>query len=184
MAVFSICATKKLLKRVKGPVLPSVSEPTTILGNWHANALFWKPQVALLVNNRTLLPVLMPLAPAATLLERFPDALQQVLKALGVSPAFIKVEIDAMAEGQYATTTNRSVIGSMNEFRYQCEAYRDSSGVRRYVHNNHYVRKPNAGKPMFLSFSTFPHLTLHRTCRPDIRVCIERSYLRRICSHR
>lgn len=32
-----------------------------------ATALFWKPQVALLVNEPTLLPVLMPLAPAATL---------------------------------------------------------------------------------------------------------------------
>jgi hypothetical protein len=35
-------------------------------------ALFWKPQVVLLVNEKTLLPVLMPLAPARNLMARFP----------------------------------------------------------------------------------------------------------------
>jgi len=126
--VFSIHATKRLLDRVKRPVLPTVSEPATILGNWYANALFWKPQVALLVNERTLLPVLMPLAPAATLSVRFPEALQGVLEVLGVTPEFIEVEIAAMADARYAKTSNRSVIGSMNEFKYLAEAYRDHRG--------------------------------------------------------
>jgi len=128
VSVFSIHATNRLLDRVKRPILPAVSEPATILGNWYANVLFWKPQVALLVNERTLLPVLMPLAPAATLSERFPEALQRVLEALGVTPAFIEVEIDAMADARYAKTANRSVIGSMNEFRSLAEAYRDHRG--------------------------------------------------------
>ncbi len=122
--MFSIHATKRLLDRVKRPVLPVVSEPATILGNWYANVLFWKPQVALLVNELTLLPVLMPLASAATLAERFPEALQRVLEALGVATGFIEVEIAAMADGQYAKTANRSVIGIMNEFKYLAEAYR------------------------------------------------------------
>lgn len=122
--VFSIHATKKLLDRVNRPALPAVSEPATILGNWYANVLFWKPQVALLVNERTLLPVLMPLAPAATLSDRFPEALGRVLEALGVAPAFIEAEISAMADARYAKTANRSVIGIMNEFKYLAEVYR------------------------------------------------------------
>jgi hypothetical protein len=32
-----------------------------MLGSWYATVLLWKPQVALLVNEKTLLPVLMPL---------------------------------------------------------------------------------------------------------------------------
>lgn len=128
-AVFSIHATKKLLDRVNRPVLPAVSEPATILGNWYANVLFWKPQVALLVNERTLLPVLMPLAPAATLAERFPEALQRVLEALGVVPAFTEVEIYAMADARYAKTANRSVVGIMNEFKHLADAYRDHRGL-------------------------------------------------------
>jgi hypothetical protein len=64
-AAFTIHATKKLLDRVKQPIAEPV-EPATELGNWYATALFWKSQVALLVNERTLLPVFMPLEPATT----------------------------------------------------------------------------------------------------------------------
>jgi hypothetical protein len=128
VAVFSIHATRKLLDRVNRPVLPAVSEPVTILGNWYANVLFWRPQVVLLVNERTLLPVLMPLAPAATLAERFPEALQRVLEALGVVPAFVEVEISAMADVRFARTANRSVVGVMNGFKHLAEDYRDYRG--------------------------------------------------------
>ena len=127
--VFSIHATRKLLDRVNRPVLPAVSEPATILGNWYANVLFWKPQVVLLVNERTLLPVLMPLAPAATLGERFPEALQRVLEALGVGPAFVEVEISAMADVRFARTADRSVVGVMNGFKHLAEDYRDYRGL-------------------------------------------------------
>lgn len=78
---FTIHCTKKLLDRVKLPVSATPAAPTTYLGNWYATALFWKPQVALLVNERTLLPVLMPLAPAAELAQRFPEYLASVLFA-------------------------------------------------------------------------------------------------------
>ncbi|MEN8233595.1 MAG: hypothetical protein ABFR89_01555 [Actinomycetota bacterium] len=127
--MYSIHATKKLLDRVKQPVMPAVSEPATVLGNWYATALFWKPQVALVVNEQTLFPVLMPLAPAATLMERFPDSLRQILQARRTEADFIESEIAAMAEGRYAKTANRSVVGIMNEFRYLAEVHRAHRGV-------------------------------------------------------
>lgn len=77
--MFTVHATEKLLGRVPRPVMPPVVDPDTALGNWYATVLFWRPQVALLVNERTLFPVLTPLAPAATLLDRFPEALGAVL---------------------------------------------------------------------------------------------------------
>lgn len=131
--VFSLHATKKLLDRVKQPVMPPVSEPTTVLGNWYGTVRFWKPQVALLVNERTLFPVLMSLAPAATLMERFPDAFQQTLEARGVVADFIESEIAAMVEGQYAKTASRSVLGIMNEFGYLADGYRDHRGITDLV---------------------------------------------------
>jgi hypothetical protein len=70
--VYTIHATKKLRDRVKAPLAEPVEQPSTVLGKWYATALFWKPQVALFVNEATLVPVLLPLAPAATLAERFP----------------------------------------------------------------------------------------------------------------
>jgi hypothetical protein len=121
--MFFIHATKKLLGRAKQPELKAVEPPTTALGNWYATALFWKPQLALLVNEQTLLPVLMPLVPAATLAERFPQQLALVLAAHGVSQTFIVAELAQMREAKYAKTTNRSVVGVMNQFEYLAEGY-------------------------------------------------------------
>ena len=75
--------TQKLLERLK-PELVDAGCGTTTLGNWYATVLPWKPQVAMLVNGHTLLPVLMPLAPAANPAARFPGALIDILAAHGV----------------------------------------------------------------------------------------------------
>jgi hypothetical protein len=118
--MFYLQCTSKLLDRVK----PDISVPgqsDTALGNWYATVLFWKPQVALLVSERTLLPVLMPLAPAATLARRFPGQLALVLKEHGVSSEFIAQEVWRMDKVQYAKTANRSVVGILNEFVRQAE---------------------------------------------------------------
>lgn len=95
-----------------------------MVGNWYATVLFWKPQVALLVNEKTLLPVLMPLAPATDLAARFPEHLAGVLVAHGVPEQFINHELAQMNEVRYAKTSNRSVVGIMNQFSYQAEGYR------------------------------------------------------------
>ena len=119
--MYSICATKKLLGRIPGPVEPITPAPSTLLGNWYATAMFGRPHVALLVNERTLLPVLMPLAPAKTLSERFPAALAEVLSALEVDVAFIADEIARMTEPVFSKTANRSVVGTLTEFCFLSE---------------------------------------------------------------
>jgi hypothetical protein len=119
--VYSICATKKLLDRIPGSVEAITPAPSTLLGNWYATAIFGRPHVALLVNERTLLPVLMPLAPAKTLSERFPAALAEVLAALEVDSAFIANEIARMTEPVFSKTANRSVVGTLTEFCFLSE---------------------------------------------------------------
>ena len=125
--MFNLHCTKKLLDRIKPEVQPP-RHGSNRLGSWYATALFWKPQMALAVNERTLLPVLLPLAPAATLAQRFPVALRDVLRALDMPVEFIDSEIDDMSEVVYAKTANRSVLGVMNEFAYLAEGYRDQGG--------------------------------------------------------
>jgi hypothetical protein len=88
------------------------------MGQWYATAMFWKPQVALFVNEPTLLRVLMPLAPAATLLARFPQQAAAVLAAHGVPVAVIDEEQRQMRHRRLAKTANRSVVGIMNEFTF------------------------------------------------------------------
>lgn len=123
--MFVLRATKKLLDRIK----PTVTDPSPVsdgfMRNWYATALFWKPQLALLVHEETLLPVLLPLAPATSLAERFPAHLAAVLNALDVDASFIGAQMAAMGEAQYAKTSNRSVLGIMNQFSYLAEVYRE-----------------------------------------------------------
>ena len=123
--MYSLHCTKKLLDRIKPLIAVSLPPPTTALGNWYATVLFWKPQLALLVNERTLLPVLMPLAPASTLVARFPDELAAILDRHGANRAFIEREVAQMSDVALAKTANRSIVGTMNEFSFLAEGYRE-----------------------------------------------------------
>lgn len=122
--MYTIHATQKLRDRVKPSLADPVTEPTTALGNWYATALFWKPHVALFVNEATLLPVLIPLAPAKSVADRFPGHLEAVLNALGTDPRFVGAEIVATTDARWAKTSNRSIVGMMNEFTFLAEADR------------------------------------------------------------
>lgn len=119
-AMFYLRCTNKLLERVKAGISPP-GESDTLLGDWYGTVMFWKPQVALLVSEHTLLPVLMPLAPAATLARRFPTQLALVLKEHGIPADFIAQEVWRMADACYAKTANRSVVGILSEFVRQTE---------------------------------------------------------------
>jgi hypothetical protein len=122
--VLIVRATRKLLDRIGPPNLDEGEQSTTLLGQWYATAMFWKPQVALFVSEPTLLPVLMPLAPAATLLARFPHQLAAVLAAHGTPAAVIDEEQRQMRDRRLGKTANRSVVGIMNEFTVLAGAYR------------------------------------------------------------
>lgn len=112
--------TKKFLERVGCPAAdPPVS--TSVLGDWYANALFWRPQVALFVNAATFLPVLMPLAPAAGVVRRFPAEMAKVANALGLDPRFVVAEVGEMGDAVLAKTASRQVLGVMNEFVFMAE---------------------------------------------------------------
>jgi hypothetical protein len=128
--VLIVRATKKLLDRIGPPNLGEGEQSTTLMGPWYATALFWKPQVALFVNEPTLLPVLLPLAPAATLLARFPQHLAVVLAAHGTPGAVIEEELRQMRDRRLGKTANRSVVGIMNEFTFLAEAYRGDTRRR------------------------------------------------------
>lgn len=113
--VHTIFATRKLLARVKRPARDPV-EPTTFLGNWYASALLRRPQqVALFVNETTLLPVFVELAPAKDVAARFPETLGTVLEALDVPTDLVLQERLAMREVAFAKTASRSILGSMND---------------------------------------------------------------------
>lgn len=124
---YKLHCTKNLLDRIKPQMV--VEEPTTTqLGDWYACPWFWKTQLVLLVNEKTLLPVIMPLAPANEITLHFPNYLGQVLLEHGVPYEFIEREIALMRKAHVCKTVSRSLVGMMNQFTYHAEAYRDYHG--------------------------------------------------------
>ena len=116
--------TRVFRDRVPGRVAVPDEVSTTVLGAWYATVLRWRRPVALLVNEPTLLPLLMPLAPARTLLARIPGAVADVLAAHRLPAAFIDAERAAMGEVRLAPTANRSVVGVLNEFTFLADVHR------------------------------------------------------------
>jgi hypothetical protein len=123
--VLIIRGTKKFRDRMRVDAPAPDAVPTTALGAWYATILFWKPQVALLVNERTLHPLFMPFAPAATATARVADAVVPLLEAYAAPPEFIEREVQAMRECQLAPTESRSILGTMNEFGHMATRMRD-----------------------------------------------------------
>jgi hypothetical protein len=121
--MFVLHASRKLLDRLGPPPKSDIVGSTTALGDWYGTVLFWQPQVALFVNENTFLPVLVHLAPARTLLRRFPDSLAAVLDDLSVSEPLVATEIGLMSHYQVAKGGNRRVMGVTNEFAYLADAH-------------------------------------------------------------
>jgi hypothetical protein len=118
--VFVLRCTKKLYERIEPWAAPEREPPTsstTRLGDWTANFVIVNRQhLVLAVSNVTLLPVLLPLSPAKTLIARLTDAVGGVLGALGIDSKKIAAELAAMSECTVTGTNDRRVLGSMNDF--------------------------------------------------------------------
>lgn len=121
-------ATARLRQRI-GPSTLDDELPTTLLGQWYATDLRWRPQVALLVNETTLLPVLMPLAPAATLPARAAEEIATILAAHGAPDTITRAEREHMREWRIGPTANRSVVGIMNEFTALADTWRPDTSL-------------------------------------------------------
>jgi hypothetical protein len=79
--------------------------------------------MALWVNETTLLPVLVPLVPTATLFARFTAALGDVLAAHNAAAGYVTPEASEMDQFRLAKTANRGVVGIMNEFIFLADTY-------------------------------------------------------------
>lgn len=131
--MFVLRCTKKLYQRIEpwaAPEREPLSPATTRLGDWTGNIVIIRRQhLVLAVSNVTLLPVLLPLAPAKTLLTRLPEAVRAVLMALEIDPRKIDSEVNGMGEVIVTGTNDRWVLGSINDFGRLLEAYLDQRSL-------------------------------------------------------
>ncbi len=114
--------TQKLLARLKRTdTLPTV-ESTTRLGDWYGNVLqLRRRQHLLFISERSRLPVVIPIREARDLTTIFPDAVCEVLAAVGVPAANIADERARMSEVAFGRTRNRSLLGTMNDFAFMAQ---------------------------------------------------------------
>jgi hypothetical protein len=89
-----------------------------------------RQHLVLAVSNVTLLPVLLPAAPFKTLPARIPEATGQMFQALRVDPQKIAAELSSMSECFVATTNDRRVLGTMNDFDRMLDCLRT---IRAYT---------------------------------------------------
>jgi hypothetical protein len=121
--MFTICCTAKLLKRIRFLPEPTIEEPTTALGNWHANLLYInRSQFILFVNDDSRLAVITPAKDARSMAGHLSRHLSALLHRLKVPSYWIDAEIREMADANFAKTRSRSVLGTMNEYKLQIEA--------------------------------------------------------------
>lgn len=116
--------TSKLAKRYKAPFSSSLEESTGLLGGWYVNLLIlYRQHLLLAVSERTLLPLLLFAKPIRTFPERIGPELGAMLKRLDVDPTKVESEVNSMSRWVIAKTTNRSVLGSMNDFTRMLDYY-------------------------------------------------------------
>jgi hypothetical protein len=121
--VYTLCCTSKLLKRAGFPIQPSTSSPTTALGNWYGNILFFhRVQLLLLVSENSRLAVITPAKEVRSVANRLTLQLKEVLQSLGAEPNWIEAEMHEMETVTYSTTHSKSVLGTMNDYQNQIEA--------------------------------------------------------------
>ena len=114
--------TKKFLDRA-GKVDAADERPsTTVLGNWYATVCSGGRRW-LFVNESTLLPVVIPMAPAATIVQRFVAGMPETFGDYGLDPRFVEAEVEQMAAHRLDKTICRSVLGVMNEFKLMADNY-------------------------------------------------------------
>ena len=93
----------------------SAQPPTTVLGDWHANLLVWRPQLIHCMSDRALLSVLIPAKDSTSFPNRLCAELERLLDRLGVPAHARNAEIKAMSSFEFAPTSNRSVLGCMRD---------------------------------------------------------------------
>jgi hypothetical protein len=147
--------TRRLLSRLHVTVpQQSPGEARNALGHWYANVLvISRTPLVLAISERSLLSVVLPGAPFNSLLTRFPPALAELLKALGVPNKEVAEEVDSMSPLLVAATASRQLLGCLNQFAFELSVHFDdepqaslldrqlwlseniSSAIRYSVHN-------------------------------------------------
>ncbi len=115
--------TKKLAKRLPYSVIEGSQACTNKLGPWCANSFnISRFPMIILTNERTLLSVVIPFKDIRTFHNRFLKSLEVLFHSIALSSREIQSELEQMMVVQLTDKSNRSTVGSMNDFVYHAKA--------------------------------------------------------------
>ena len=145
-SVVTLRCTRKLLRRLRVDPPHSTRPPTTVLGDWHANLLVWRPQLIHCMSDRALLSVLLPARDSTSFPARLCAELERLLARLGVPVQARSAEITAMSSFEFSPTSNRSVLGCMRDaelaLAYAVESGRFANLGELQWHLTDHIHKP------------------------------------------
>lgn len=153
--------TRKLLDRVGVPGKIETKQPTTVLGDWYANLIYARPQqLALCMNERTLLVVVLPARDFKNVAPRFRAQVVSLLTRIAVPSVAVAAEEKAMVDFAFGPTANRKVLGCLNEaafaLSYELENPRFSSIAEIEDHLSDYIYSPTGyRRPRELALELF-----------------------------
>lgn len=111
--------TQKLLRRLSIQKPVEAPPSTTVLGDWYANLHHSRPeQFIVCMNARTLSVILLPARDSKSLGVRFRDSVANHLSLLGIAPARVEAEVQAMSEVYFGATASRSILGCLREAEF------------------------------------------------------------------
>lgn len=120
--------TASLAKRMKLKLSKTDLTSDTALGDWYAlDFILSRKQFIMCTSQKSRLAVIMKAAPYVTFPNRIQNAVGDVLKFIGVSDLNIEAEKNKMSKFVIAKTEDRSILGTMNDYRFQLE-FNDHSG--------------------------------------------------------
>ncbi|MFN2399558.1 MAG: hypothetical protein ABR543_13115 [Gemmatimonadaceae bacterium] len=120
--LITLRCTQRLLKRLRSEVAPAEHFPTAVLGDWYANLLATRPShLALCVNERSLLSVVVPVADTRGFVARFQRAAVRRLWQIPASSRVLSAEEQAMGEMHIGRTRSRSVLATMTQLAFAAQ---------------------------------------------------------------
>jgi hypothetical protein len=128
--MMTLNCTKKLAGRLPFPLVDDPKPSTNKLGAWCANTFnVGRFPLIILTNEKTLLSVLIPFKEIRSFHERFLAGLEALFQSIALSSGQIDAELQEMKVVQITARTNRSVLGSMNDFVVNVLAHEPGSSL-------------------------------------------------------
>jgi len=117
--------TKKLHSQL--PIREVSGRSDSALGDWYVNRVVVARQpLLLLVSSTSLLPMVVPARDVRSLPDRLPALVETRLHRLGMHADLIAAELRSMVPVVTATTVDRSILGTLNDFAKAMPYYLDS----------------------------------------------------------